>query len=184
VLVSAFDVSAFTGCHNGRRVYSNAVAATILRRRYPLDPPPQGLRRDMANNRNATPLPPSSDDPSRGRPSDWTTADKPFGWWSAERKLPITSHAAFLALQLLKASYGTSSTKASSMDGDEVIFYRRPSNPQPVNRSRYETSFLIRSATKCRVKPDFGFLGKGSASGRAKLEKEKKATMEVRLFLR
>jgi len=42
VMVSAFDVSPFTGCHNGRRVYSNAVAATILRRRYPL-----GLRRGM-----------------------------------------------------------------------------------------------------------------------------------------
>ncbi len=41
-MVSAFDVSAFTGCHNGRRVYSNVVAATILRRRYPLE-----LRRGM-----------------------------------------------------------------------------------------------------------------------------------------
>jgi hypothetical protein len=42
VVISAFDVSAFTDCHNGRR----------------------------------------------GRPSDWTTADKPFGWWSA----PFTVH--------------------------------------------------------------------------------------------
>ncbi len=42
MVVSAFDVSAFIGCHNGRRVYSNAVAATILRRRYPLE-----LRRGM-----------------------------------------------------------------------------------------------------------------------------------------
>ena len=41
-MVSAFDVPPFTGCHNGRRVYSNAVAAMILRRRHPF-----GLQRGM-----------------------------------------------------------------------------------------------------------------------------------------
>lgn len=74
------------------------------------------------------------------------------------------------------------------------VFYRRdPVAPRQEPRpcadtehadSRNETSFLMGSAAKCRVRPDFGFLAKGSASPRGKLEQEKKATMEVRLFLR
>jgi hypothetical protein len=52
------------GCRN---VESTGGSCNDLRRRHPLE----------LTTRNATPLPPSSDDPSRGQPLDWTTADKP-----------------------------------------------------------------------------------------------------------